>query len=198
VVLAGGLASRFAGAPKGLREVGGTRIVDRVLAALRDASDALLVIANDADAGGWFAGVEVRADVRSERGSLIGIHSALVHAGQPVLVVAWDMPFVPAELLVALRALGEAHEAPAVPESDRGLEPLCAYYPLTSLPAIERQIERGTLRLRDVLESLPHRAVLRRDEVARFGDPQLIFLNVNSPEDLDTAQRAASRERMLP
>jgi molybdopterin-guanine dinucleotide biosynthesis protein A len=198
VVLAGGLATRFGGAAKGLRDVGGMRILDRVLASLQRATDDLLIIANDADAEHWSPGMDVRPDVRSERGSLVGIHSALAHAERAVLVVAWDMPFVPADLLLALRTLGETRASAAVAESGRGLEPLCAYYTHACLTVAEHQIERGVLRLSDFLDALPQLAVLPRDEVARFGDVHKLFLNVNRPEDLTAAQRAAASTRILP
>ena len=45
VVLAGGASTRF-GAPKGLATVGGARIIDRVAAALREATPLLRLAAN--------------------------------------------------------------------------------------------------------------------------------------------------------
>jgi molybdopterin-guanine dinucleotide biosynthesis protein A len=198
VVLAGGAASRFGGAAKGLREVGGIRILDRVLASLQRAADDVMIIANDAAADQWLPGVTVRRDVSAERGSLVGIHSALVHAGHAVLVVAWDMPFVPAALLIALRELGESRGSAAVPESAQGAEPLCAYYPVSCLPVVERQLARKALRLRAFLDALPDVAVMPRSKVAEFGDVREIFQNVNGPEDLAAAQQAVQAKRILP
>jgi molybdopterin-guanine dinucleotide biosynthesis protein A len=197
-VLAGGAASRFGGTAKGLREVGGIRILDRVLASLQRAADDVMIIANDAAAEQWSPGVAVRRDVSAERGSLVGIHSALVHAGHAVLVVAWDMPFVPAALLIALRKLGELRGSAAVPESERGAEPLCAYYAVSCLPVIERQLERKALRLRTFLDALPDVALMARADVAAFGDVREIFRNVNKPEDLAAAQQAVQAKRILP
>ena len=108
VILAGGDAARFDGQPKGLERVGGARIIDRVALALAGASDALLLVANDPLADGWLPGVRTEPDVRPGAGALGGIHAALVRAGTPVLVVAWDMPFVAGDLLRTLRSLGEA------------------------------------------------------------------------------------------
>jgi molybdopterin-guanine dinucleotide biosynthesis protein A len=143
VILAGGQATRYDGRPKGLEVVGGARIIDRVASALADAADDLLLIANSPDTGSWLPGVRTAADVLPGRGSLGGIHAALAHAHGSVLVVAWDMPFVPAELLLCLRALGSRADA-AVPESGsrRGLEPLCAWYSQACLAPIERRLRR--------------------------------------------------------
>ena len=122
VILAGGLSTRYGGLPKGLEVVHGVRIVDRVRAALEPVVDQLLLVANDADGPNWLPGVRCESDVMRNVGSVAGIHAALVHAGSPVLVVAWDMPFVPTALLRALRNAGEDADV-AVPESDsrRGL-----------------------------------------------------------------------------
>jgi molybdopterin-guanine dinucleotide biosynthesis protein A len=195
VILAGGLASRYGGAAKGLVRVGGARIVDRVAEALAGAADDLLLIANDPAAEGWLPGVRRATDVLPGQGSLGGIHAALVHAGGPALVVAWDMPFVPAPLLAALRALGERADADAaVPESDsrRGVEPLCAYYAPACLGPIERRLAAGDRRVFALYDEL-RVARLVAAQVERFGDPARIFMNVNAPDDLAVAERLAER-----
>ena len=107
-----------------------------------ESPDDLLLIANDPGANDWLPGIRCASDVRPGVGSLGGIHAALVRAGGPVLVVAWDMPFVPAELLRDLRALGGDADV-AAPESGsrRGVEPLCAYYGPGCVGPIERRLE---------------------------------------------------------
>ncbi|MFL5579716.1 MAG: molybdenum cofactor guanylyltransferase [Gemmatimonadaceae bacterium] len=193
VILAGGQATRYGRRPKGLERVGGARIVDRVADALRQSCDALLLVANDAAADSWLPGVRAVTDVRPGLGALGGIHSALVRAGGPVLVVAWDMPFVPAALLAELRRLGEQADA-AAPESSasrRGLEPTCAYYGPSCLAAIERRIAADDRRVVSFFEDV-RVARLPADRVARYGDPDVLFMNVNTPEDLSRAEAHAT------
>jgi molybdopterin-guanine dinucleotide biosynthesis protein A len=165
-ILAGGLSTRYGGLPKGLERVHGVRIIDRVRAALEGVVDDMLLIANDPHASDWLSGVRCESDVLRDVGSIAGIHAALVHAGGPVLAVAWDMPFVPVGLLRALRDAGGPWDA-VVPESDsrRGLEPLCAYYGPARVPATD---------------------------VAAFGDPALLFMNVNTPEERVLAEAHAT------
>jgi molybdopterin-guanine dinucleotide biosynthesis protein A len=186
VILAGGLASRFGGRPKGLEQVEGIRIIDRVATALRGATDELLVVANTNAAAAWLPGVPVAGDVRPGLGSLGGIHAAITRAAAPILVVAWDMPFVPSALLIALRQLGEQRFDVAVPESGshRGFEPLCAYYAPTCLPAIERHLDDGDRRVIGFFDDV-RVARLPADMVRQFGDPDRIFMNVNEPADLE-------------
>lgn len=197
VILAGGGATRFGGTAKGLEHVGGVRILDRVAAALAQAADHLLLIANTPEAAHWLPGVAVAGDVRRGDGSLGGVHAALVHTGTPVLVVAWDMPFVPAALLRRLRALGEADvdaEVGAVlPASrmHRGIEPMCAWYHPRCLPAITRRLDGGDRRMVSFLEDV-RCATLPLDEVCAFGEPEILFMNVNTADDLARANTHAA------
>ena len=193
VILAGGDATRFDGRPKGLERVGGARIIDRVALALAGATDSLLLIANDPLAAGWLPGVPAEPDVRVGLGALGGIHAALVRAETAVLLVAWDMPFVPAELLRTLRSIGEAGADVALPASAsrRGAEPLCGYYSPACIAPIERALDRGERHIVSFFEEV-RVATLPLETVARFGDPARIFLNVNSPGELALAETHAS------
>ncbi len=186
VILAGGGATRFDGAPKGLELVGGRRIIDRVADALREAADELLLGANAPEAVGWLPGVRTAGDVRTGEGAIGGLHAALHHAGGAVLVVAWDMPFVPGALLRALRARGEAGADVAAPASDlsgRGIEPLCAWYGPACLPALEARLATGDRRVVGFHADV-RVATLPATEVSRLGDPGTIFANVNTRDDL--------------
>lgn len=192
VILAGGAASRYGGRPKGLERVAGRRVIDRVADALRASTDELLLIANDPDAHDWMPGTGVASDVRLDCGSLGGIHAAIVRANTPVLVVAWDMPFVPPVLLSALRRAGANADA-AVPESGskRGMEPLCAFYTPACVPAIERRLDAGDRRVISFFDDVRVER-LPEGEVRRFGDPAVMFMNVNTPDDLELAERYAT------
>lgn len=192
VILAGGAASRYGGLPKGLERVGGRRIIDRVAAALGEVTDDLLLVANDPAAPEWLPGIPVQRDIVPNAGGLGGIHAALHRARQPVLIVAWDMPFVPSGLLARLRELGDSADV-AVPESGsrRGIEPLCAFYAPSCLPAIELSLaddDRRVIGFHDRVRV----ARLPAGEVSAFGDPELLFMNVNTPDDLALAEAHAA------
>lgn len=193
-ILAGGAGTRLGGAAKGLLAVGGARIVDRVAAALREAADAVIVVAGHPDAATWLPGVPAAADLRPGNGSLGGVHAALAQAGGgAALVVAWDMPFVSPALLARLRALGEAGgdaTDAVVPRVDGRREPLCAYYAPRCRAVAERQLDAGDRRLHALLDALRVRYV-EGDELAAFGDPALLFANVNTPDDLGRARARA-------
>ena len=191
-ILAGGESSRFGGEPKGLRPVGGLRMIDRVANALGSVSTEMIVVSNMRGAAEWLPGVNAVADLRPERGSLVGIHTALAHARETVLVVAWDMPFVNAELLRLIRDGSTAASFTAVPDGPSGPEPFCAAYTTACLPFIEAALDSGDFRLSNLLARLPSVDHVTHDQVWRAGNPARLFLNVNDAADLARAERLAA------
>jgi molybdopterin-guanine dinucleotide biosynthesis protein A len=202
VILAGGAATRLGGVRKGLLPVGGRRILDRVAAALARASDEMLLVANDPEADGWLPGVRVVPDGRrGSSASMVGLESGLAVAGSSVLVVAWDMPFVPGPLLCRLRQLGEAGASvidAVVPRGAGGSgaqpgrpEPLCAYYAAHCATAVARRLDRGDHRLTALLADLRVHYLDARD-LAVYGDPDVLFANVNTRDDLAGANARAA------
>jgi molybdopterin-guanine dinucleotide biosynthesis protein A len=192
-ILAGGEARRMGGVPKGLLEVGGIRILDRLVLAFREALGSLpLLVANAPDARAWYPGLRVVGDRMPGGGSLAGLHTAVLEAPAPVVAVAWDMPFVPAGLIAAL-ALGLKTADVAIPASGgrRGVEPLCAGYGPATGPAMAAAIERGDLRAIGFHPTVRVR-VLPESELEGFGELERMFFNVNSPDDLVRANGMVS------
>jgi molybdopterin-guanine dinucleotide biosynthesis protein A len=173
--------------------VAGRRIIDRVVDALRPVTSQVVLASNAPDATRWLPGVRAIPDVRSERGSLVGIHTALAHAGpDDVLVVAWDMPFVTDRLLQLICDCAHHTTFAAVPEGPTGLEPLCAVYRPSALPFIVGAIEAGDLRMTNLLDRLPSFEKISPAAIATVGDPARLFFNVNSADDLAAAERMAA------
>jgi molybdopterin-guanine dinucleotide biosynthesis protein len=199
-ILAGGESRRY-GSPKALATVDGERIIDRVVAVLGRVTPDLVLLANEPE---LFADLDlpVRRDVRPGVGALGGIHTALLWAreeGRPgILAVACDMPFPCEPLLVRLRdeAFGAAPGADGpdlvIPESRgrRGVEPLFAAYGVGCLPAIEARMDRNDPRMIGFHEDV-HVRRLPLAEVEAACDPARAFLNVNTPEERDRAERLA-------
>jgi molybdopterin-guanine dinucleotide biosynthesis protein A len=188
-ILAGGGATRFGGQPKGLERVGGERILDRLVGECERAfGTAPLLVANVPNAAGWRPDLRVVADTRRGLGSLGGIYTAVIEAPAPVVCVAWDMPFVTAELLTALAA-GLAEYDAFLPQSDgrRGVEPLCAAYGPACREAIAASADAGDLRAIG-FHSRIKAGVLPLDDVRRLGDPARLFFNVNTADELTRAE----------
>jgi molybdopterin-guanine dinucleotide biosynthesis protein A len=184
-ILAGGGATRFGGRPKGLETVGGERILDRMARVMTAAfGRPPLLVANAPEAPSWRPDLRVVSDLRPGLGALGGIYTAVVETPAPVVLAAWDMPFVSEALL---RRLGEGlgrHDA-FLPQSDgrRGVEPLCAGYGPACREAIAHSLDQGDLRAIAFHERIGV-GILPLSEVAACGDPELLFFNVNTADDL--------------
>jgi molybdopterin-guanine dinucleotide biosynthesis protein A len=77
-VLAGGGATRMGGVPKGLLEVGGRRVLDRVVDALVAAlGSPPLLVANAPEATSWAPDLRLVRDVRPGLGALGGLLTAV-------------------------------------------------------------------------------------------------------------------------
>jgi molybdopterin-guanine dinucleotide biosynthesis protein A len=194
-ILAGGESRRY-GRPKALAELGGRALAERVRDALRAVLPDVVLVSALPGLADRLA-LPARADRAPGLGPLAGIEAALAWAaeeGRPgALCLACDLPFAEPALLAELLRRAEAGGAEmVVPESGgrRGVEPLCAYYSVAALPAIRAALdagERGAFRMLEQLRS--ERVPL--SEVRAFGDPDVLFFNLNTPDDHARAERLA-------
>lgn len=137
-------------------------------------------------------GLPVVNDALTEGGSAVGIYSAvLASPTDRVLCLACDMPFVTPRLVWAV-ADGSRGFDVFVPRHGEYLQPLCAAYGKGTLEAYRRFIASGGRRIFDIYPDL-NTGYLDVD-AARFGDPARLFVNVNTPEELEAARRAMAEE----
>ncbi len=174
------------GEPKALMELGGRRIIERVVAALAGVVDDLLVVTNTPGLYA-FLGLPMVPDVFPDHGSLGGIYSGLRAApGEAAFTVACDMPFLRPE--VARLVVERADRADVViPRVGDQLETMHASYRKTCLGPMEDALRAGRLK---IVGWFPQVRVLEIDEaeVARYADPALVFMNVNTPDELARAR----------
>jgi molybdenum cofactor guanylyltransferase len=180
-VLAGG-DSRRMGSPKALVELAGRPLIAHVLAAVEATSLEPVVVAKRESP---LPSVSCR--VLRERAEPIhplqGLLTALAASdGRPVVALACDMPLVPPALL---EWLGGLDCGAAVVEANGRVQPLLARYEPTVAPALAAALARGTSAQEAVSGLDPQ--IVTETELARFGDPELICLNVNTPADLERA-----------
>jgi molybdopterin-guanine dinucleotide biosynthesis protein A len=170
-VLAGGRSRRM-GSPKALVELGGRPLLAWAVAAALDAGLETVVVAKP---GSELPPLEVAvwAEPAQPSHPLTGVIAALERAApRPVVVLACDLPFVPAELIARLAAL----DAPAAAPPGEGFP---ARYATAALPALRAGLERAAP-LRAVL------AELGAVEVAAGGAGHAL-LGINDPETLARA-----------
>lgn len=116
--------------------------------------------------------------------------AARAYPGRPLLALACDLPHVPVPLLAELARTFESAGADWVlPRWEGGPEPLCSLWGPRALAALEARVARGAYALWPLAEE-EDLAVhwLEGDLLAAFGPPGELFLNVNTPEELEAAR----------
>lgn len=196
VILAGGRSRRMGGAPKALIPFGGRPLIQHIAETLDAVLPDCLIVTNTPELYA-FLGLPMVGDLFAEGGSLGGIFSGLrAVPGDAALCLACDMPFVSRGLVAYLA--GRAAEADVViPEAAGELQPLHAVYGKACLPAMERRLAAGQLKITGFFDAV---RVLRipAAEVARFEAPELAFMNLNTPDDLARARTLQAERAMSP
>jgi len=197
LVLAGGLARRMGGGDKMRIRIGGATILDRVLACLSAQCRRLAINANGdpdrfADTGLPVLPDEVAGFVGPLAGVLAGL-DFLAAKGRDIewmLSVPGDCPFLPDDLVERLH---EARRAKGVPlacaRSGDWRHPVVGLWPVALREDLRRAVVNEDLHK---IEAWTQRhGVAIADWPAEPVDP---FFNVNTPEDVATADRIAMQQ----
>lgn len=181
LVLAGGRSSRM-GRDKATLVLGGRTLARRAADLLGRVCREVVV----ADRGrGVVPGVPSVEDGPGAGPAAGLLGAARTAPGRPLLALACDLPRVPAPLLAELVEAARRTGADLVlPRSPRGPEPLAAVYGPGALAALEERVATGAYDLFGLLERGDLVvATLEGEALERFGDPAVIFRNVNTPDD---------------
>jgi molybdopterin-guanine dinucleotide biosynthesis protein A len=204
-LLAGGKSSRM-GRDKALLQISGAPMIRRtadLLTALVTKTT-LVISANQSDNSDDTHdtnrysnfGLSMLTDSWPSAGPLGGIATALANAQSKwCLILACDMPFLTKEWLRFL--LGQLEqtetEAPSqidviIPETLRGLEPLCAVYRTSCASILSATLDRGVRKVTNAIADLNlHRVA--ENEWRQFSPDGNLFGNLNTWQDYLEAQR---------
>lgn len=166
VLLVGGASTRF-GSPKALATIEGETLADRAWRLLGDACSARIAVGKRDD--GLELPFELLDDGSAVRAPLAGLVAGLRAARTDIaVVVPVDMPRL---TVGALHELADSCRDAAVPPTG----PLPGAYRQSALAQLERHLDLGELRLRDVLAEL---------DVATVDLAPSVLVNVNTPADV--------------
>ncbi|MGE5153810.1 MAG: molybdenum cofactor guanylyltransferase MobA [Bdellovibrio bacteriovorus] len=185
VILAGGRARRLGGVDKGLVEVAGLSLVERVIGVLTPQVGSLLINANRESGRYLRLGHPVIPDQRPGfPGPLAGIASALAAAPTDwILCVPCDTPWIPPDLGNRLGLALEAGRADlAVAHDGVRLQPLHALIPVRLARSLDAYLDAGGSAVQDWYHTL-------RSAVADFSDQPGGFANLNTWGDLREMER---------
>ena len=189
VVQAGGKSTRMGGQPKALLEVGGRRIIERVIEALSPVLGDPLLVTNTPELYA-FLGLPMVPDVHPDHGSLGGIYSGLAAvAGEAAFTVACDMPFLHRDLVRLIVERAPTGDV-VIPRVGAQFETMHACYGKACLPVMQERLAAGRFKIVGFFDRVSVVAIAE-DEVRALRDPAVAFMNVNTPEELARARDLA-------
>ncbi len=198
-VLAGGLSRRMGGGEKSLMPLCGAPMIARTVERLRPQVGGMIVSANGDPARFAEFGLPVVADaVPGHAGPLAGVLAAMgwARAHSPkarwVVTVAADTPFYPDDLVVRLVGAAGHHETMiAVARSGDKAHPVFGLWPVALADDLEAALDAGERKVMGWVRRNPHVEVIFRGPV--IDDIEIDpFFNVNTPEDMETAEAVAA------
>jgi molybdenum cofactor guanylyltransferase len=184
IILAGGKSSRM-GRAKALLEFDGVPLIAHLVRGLNEIFGETVVVAAPEQELPPLAATVARDEV-AYQGPVGGIYYGLKAAqGDACFVTSCDVAFLNRPLIAHLFAQISDHEV-VVPYWEERFQPLHAVYRRSVLPLLADQLERRELRpiyLFDKVRTLR----INADEIRSFDPEGLSFLNMNTPEEYETA-----------
>ncbi|MGR3175702.1 MAG: molybdenum cofactor guanylyltransferase [Candidatus Scalindua sp.] len=151
VILAGGKSRRM-GSNKAFLKLKGKTFIERQIELLREMFDEIFISANTPSEYKYL-NLPVFKDIYPEKGPLGGIYTSLVNSSSfYTFMLACDMPFVESGLIKHLKGFTKEYDV-VVPKSERGLEPLHAFYSKNCIDPIKRELDADNLR---IISFFPH------------------------------------------
>jgi molybdopterin-guanine dinucleotide biosynthesis protein A len=195
IVIAGGKSKRM-GMDKRHIMLLGTSLLELSINRLRSITEEVIVVLGEEENLG-IKGIRFVLDLEREMGPMVGLFSGLSEMKTPYgLVTPVDVPLLTDGFLGYLKERAVGYGA-AVPRWKRGIEPLIAAYSKDLLPFMKERMSKGrnpSLHLL-VQELKPRVRFIEEEEISKFGDPEILFLNINTEEDLKKAKRIIGEDK---
>jgi molybdopterin-guanine dinucleotide biosynthesis protein A len=184
VILAGGRSSRM-GQAKALLPIDGKPLIAHLVQTFTEMFADIVVAAAPEQELPPLPVALVRDEI-AYQGPVSGIYHGLSAARCSLnFVVSCDILFPSISLISYLLSQADGYEA-VVPYWEQRFQPLFAVYRKTVVPFLQDQLQRGELRPVFLYEKVPTRKVAE-EEIRRFDPEGLSFLNMNTPEDYQSA-----------
>lgn len=207
IILAGGKSSRF-GSNKAFIEIRGIPLIERELKLLKKVFNKIIIVTNQPHKSRSFykmlyslnkkgrdkyriRNVKIIQDIIKDCGPLGGIYSGLEESDSFYnFVVSCDVPFLNLDLIRYMVRLKDGFDI-VIPKLKKGFETLFAIYSKNCIAAIYKILSKArkpglnsdALKVTNFFNKVKLRK-LNEKEISRFGDPDILFMNINTPEDL--------------
>jgi len=181
IVLAGGKSTRY-GENKAFAELGGVRLIDRVVGVLSRVFRSVYIMTNTPEDYAYLK-LPMHRDIIEGLGPLGGIYTALRVIPEPAgFFAACDMPYLNGRLIRHMADYRHEYDV-VVPRISGKMEALHAVYGRDCLPAIQQRIDSG---IYQVFRFFPDVSVryIEENEIRRCDPGMRSFFNINRPGDL--------------
>ena len=197
IILAGGRSTRMNG-DKGLKDLCGEVLVNRVIRRVSELVDEVLLVVGSEEQREAYSGVvdgdvTLVVDVYRDGSPLVGAITGLMHAkGEYAFIAACDMPFISDKVVKTLFKEAEGFDGAVFQWPNEWIEPLLAVYRVK--PSLEKALElysAGNLRVRRILQNLPEVRFIPMDDL------KSIDADLHSLFDADTEDALREAEKIL-
>jgi len=188
IILAGGESKRLNSVEKSNLLVGDKRIIEWMMTVYKKLFSEIILVSNHPTTYLEWDVIVVK-DIFTKRSSLTGIHSGLFYTKTDhAFIAACDTPFLKMDLVKAIIQHIDSSTDVVIPKTDVGIEPLCAVYSRRCLQIVQAALEQNNLKIRNIFRRLKTKEL--PETVLRKKDPGLVsFFNINTPDDLEQANR---------
>ncbi|MFQ5575398.1 MAG: molybdenum cofactor guanylyltransferase [Anaerolineae bacterium] len=189
-ILAGGQSRRM-GRNKALLKLGGSPILQWVINTVQGLTDDLFLVTNTPQIYRPF-NVPMTPDAIPGKAALGGIYSAILRARHEwVLVLACDMPLLNPNVITFLARRRQNFDVVA-PLVTTHPETLHTYYRKTCLPAVEKQVHSGQLKITGFFEAVNVCYVTKKNLTTVTSNFDFL-INLNTPQELQRLQKTIGR-----
>jgi len=181
VILAGGQAKRMEGQDKGLVNLGNRPLIEWVIDSLEPQVGSLIINANRNFEIYHQYNLRIIADFYENYcGPLAGMASAMIKVKTPLMAtVPCDSPFIPEDLITRLyQSLDKNKAEIAVAHNGDRMQPVFTLMKTSLSTSIKKFLENGERKIDKWFEK--HKLA-----ITDFSDKPDMFLNINTPEDLE-------------
>lgn len=184
IILAGGKASRMDGHAKSFLKISKGTLINIQLSSLGKVLKKIIIVTNSPQRYKNLKEVELVPDIIQDIGPLGGIYSGLLASRSFYnFVIACDMPFINTELIKYMFKKAPGYDM-VIPKIDGWYEPLFCIYSKNCIAPIGRMLGRNAFKIKDLLPLVKANKITKKD-VLYYGDPERIFANINTAEELE-------------
>lgn len=187
IILAGGKNSRM-GTNKAFLEIDGNRLIDKTINIYREIFSEIIIVTNDPLSYIEFTDTAIVTDIYKGKGPLGGIYTGLFYSkNDHAFISACDMPFLNKDFIIYLTGQADKFDI-VVPQLSEGFQPLHAIYSQKCLSHIKKMLIADKLKITGFYKEVRLLSI-PEEKITPFSQDGRLFLNVNTPEDMEKEQK---------